>query len=131
MRVFRVATVVSVIALLGYSLAYAQIVDCRTSVSSRIQASCTGDNAVCIDAVKLELANAGHAGCGSGGICVAQGLADATSAINGRNSDLATSMAATVATDGAACLQVAFGAALDGVGTAAIPVVPPLAGSAG
>ena len=96
-----------------------------------IAAVCGGDGSGCIDAVKQQLAAAKGAGCGGGGICIAQGLADATSAINANNSALATSMAEAVAVNGAQCLQVAFGAVLDNNGTAAIQDTPPEAGSRG
>ena len=131
MTIFRFVAGFGVATLLGFSMASAQSLNCRTQVSSSIQAVCSGDGSGCINAVKQQLAAAEGAGCGRGGICIAQGLADATSAINVKDPVLATSMAEAVAVNGAQCLQVAYGAVLDGTGTAAIQETPRVAGSDG
>ena len=69
-------------------------------------------------------------GCSAQSIDVARGLADATTAVSKTNVALGTAMAAAVASNAIACAQVAFGAVLDGTGTAAIGQdIPP--GSAG
>lgn len=131
MTIFRFAAGFGLVTVLGFSIASAQGLNCRNKVSSSIQAVCSGDGSACINAIKQQLATAKDAGCGGSGICIAQGLADATSAINARNPILATSMAEAVAVNGAQCLQVAYGAVLDGSGIAAIQDEPPEAGSRG
>ena len=105
----------------------------RADVSSGVQASCTSDDAACLKAVNDQLASLRceivtdarkphNCGCSVGALDVARGLADATTAISKVNARRATIIAETVAKNGVACAQVAFGAELDGTGTAAIAI---------
>ena len=105
----------------------------RAEVFSGVQASCTSDDAACLKAVNDQLASlrceiatdpkkSRNCGCSAAALDVARGLADATTAISKINARRATIIAETVAKNGVACAQVAFGAELDGTGTAAIEI---------
>ena len=116
----------------------------RADISAGVQASCTTDQTACLKAVNDQIATLSCSGaadptnkrgcaCSAQSLDVARGLADATTAVSKTNVALGTLMAAAVAKGAIACAQVAFGAVLDGTGTAAIAIpdanVP--AGSAG
>lgn len=100
----------------------------RSDVSSLIKKACT-EQSSCLAAVKAQLAMAKCSVNPSADVTLAQGLADAVVAIAKTNAGLATQLATIVASNGAACVQVAFGAVLDGTGTASTGI--PSAGSAG
>ena len=116
----------------------------RADVTTGVQASCTTDQAACLKAVNDQIAslrcenatvaNKSHnCSCSAAALDVARGLADATTAISKVNAPLATLMAEAVAKNAISCAQVAFGAVLDGTGTAAIalPDANIVAGSRG
>lgn len=120
----------------------------RAGVAAEVQAKCTADQTACLKAVNDQIASLSCSnrqdsntvanpnkrsigcGCSAEGLDVARGLADATTAISKVNAQLATLMAEAVAKNAAGCAQVAFGAVLDGVGTASIGGQP-VAGSRG
>jgi hypothetical protein len=131
MRISRLAGSLGIVAVLVASMAYAAGVPTRGDVSALVSAACEDEEAACIAAVNQQLSAVNLQGCDVGSIGIAQGLADATSAINAKNSALATKMAEAVALNGKQCVQVAFGAVVDGAGTAAVEDTPPVAGSAG
>ncbi len=162
MKVFHFVGALGLVTLLGCSVAFADLTiggQSRGEVSGSIQGACGADEAACIDAVNKQLSFANQlgccaeevgvnqrpskesptCGCAAGSISIAQGLADATSAINAANPALATKMAEAVALNGnqwwrlmwSIILQVVFGAVLDGTGTAAVQEVPPVAASPG
>ena len=112
----------------------------RADVSSGVQESCTLDDTACLKAVNDQLASLRceivtdarkphNCGCSVGALDVARGLADATTAISKVNARRATIIAETVAKNGVACAQVAFGAELDGTGTGAIAIPNDLDGT--
>ena len=105
----------------------------RADVAAGVQASCTTDQAACLKAVNDQIASLRcenatdlkkrhSCSCSASALDVARGLADATTAISKVNAPLATLMAEAVASNAVSCAQVAFGAVLDGTGTAAIAV---------
>lgn len=108
----------------------------RGDVATGIQANCSSDEVTCLKAVNEQIASLHCNGtsdtsgsqscsCSAEAIDVASGLADATSAVSKVNVPLSILMAQTVAKNAVACAQVAFGAVLDGIGTAAVVVPPP------
>ena len=108
----------------------------RADVAAGVQASCTTDQAACLKAVNEQIASLSCSGasdptnkrgcsCSAQSLDIARGLADATTAVSKINVALGTAMAAAVAKGAIACAQVAFGAVLDGTGTAAIGIPPP------
>ena len=113
----------------------------RAEVAAGVQASCTTDQVACLKAVNDQLASLRcetatdaqkprRCRCSAAALDVARGLGDATTAISKVDARLGTLMATAVASNAIACAQVAYGAVLDGTGTAAIgPDVA--AGSAG
>jgi hypothetical protein len=112
MTVTKILGAVGLVAALSFSSA---------DVAAKVKAACSaGASASCIALIKAELALAAQLGNNAAGLAIAAGLADAVASLGSANPALGTQLATIVATDGASFVQVAFGAVLDGTGTAAI-----------
>jgi hypothetical protein len=91
----------------------------RSDVAAQIKAACAGGaSAPCKALIKAQLAAAAKLGNSPAGLAIAQGLADAVADIGQADPASGTELATIVASDGENFVQVAFGAVLDGSGTA-------------
>jgi hypothetical protein len=115
---YRMFTIAGLVALSALSYSTSVQAAGRGDTSSEVSAACAADEAGCIAALKLKLEMTSS--CSSEAIKVSQGLADATAAVSKSNTALAIIMAKYVATNGASCAQLAYGAVLDGTGTASL-----------
>ena len=120
-RFYAYAGTVLLTVLVAYSIPTASAAS-RSDVTSSVVASCTTDQEACLKAVNDQIASIGR-DCSVQSLNEIRGLADATTAVSKTNAALGTLMAEAVAKNAVGCAQVAFGAVLDGTGTAAI-VVP-------
>jgi hypothetical protein len=119
MSLGKMLAALGLVTALCISSGMAQASESRSSVASKIKSACSaGASSSCIATIKAQLARASSLGKTPDGLAIAQGLADAVAALGTANPDLGTQLATIVATDGANFVQVAFGAVLDGTGTA-------------
>jgi hypothetical protein len=121
MTVTKILGAVGLVAALSFSSISAQAAESRATVAAKVKAACSGGaSASCIALIKAELALAAQLGNTADGLAIAQGLGDAVASLGSSNPGLGTQLATIVATSGASFVQVAFGAVLDGTGTAAV-----------
>jgi hypothetical protein len=117
MMVTKILGTVSLLAIVGFASSNA-MAESRGSVAAGIAAACAPGKVCSCGAINPSLAAAAALGKTPEGLAIAAGVGDAVAAIGKVDPDLGTRLATCVATNGSAWVQVAFGAVLDGTGTA-------------